>query len=110
MSGPPSEGNRCLQGRNAKLRADLELTAKQILVTEQRFAVRCVCSPLESTIFSSMTPEKGTNKLDAKLQEQEEAIVELQGKIAENKEAGEELKESLDHLEEVTEKIEKEND
>jgi hypothetical protein len=55
-----------------------------------------------------MNPEKGTDKLDAELQQQGEEIATLQGNIAENEESGEELKKSLDHLEEVTEKIEEE--
>jgi hypothetical protein len=56
-----------------------------------------------------MTPEQGTDKIDSELQDQQDAMVQLQGNIAENKEAGEELKKSLEHLETVTEKIEKEN-
>ena len=69
----------------------------------------CVCGRLDFALFSSMTPEQGTDKIDSELQDQQDAMVELQGNIAVNKEAGEELKKSLEHLETVTEKIEKEN-
>jgi hypothetical protein len=69
----------------------------------------CVCRRRNFALLSAMTPEQGTDKIDSELQDQQDAMVELQGNIAENKEAGEELKKSLEHLETVTEKIEKEN-
>jgi predicted RNase H-like nuclease (RuvC/YqgF family) len=71
--------------------------------------VRCVCSPLKSTILFPMNPERGTDKLDSELQKQGEEIAKLQENIAENEESEEELKKSLDHLDEVRGKIEGEN-
>jgi hypothetical protein len=53
-----------------------------------------------------MIPGDETDKLDARLREEEAAITELQKSVGENKEASKEVKESLDNLEAPREKLE----
>jgi septal ring factor EnvC (AmiA/AmiB activator) len=55
-----------------------------------------------------MTPDDGTDKLDADLKAQDAVMAKLQSTIAENKEASGEIKKSLDNLDAATQKLEKE--
>jgi hypothetical protein len=52
-----------------------------------------------------MTPDDGTDKLDADLRAQDAAMAKLQSTVAENKKASGEIKKSLDNLEAATEKL-----